>query len=82
MIVKCPTCNENVEWNAKAEHRPFCSKRCQLIDLGDWADENHAIVANEHKQDMLPDNINAEDIDIEDIEEMLAKENGNDSFFN
>ena len=23
--------------------RPFCSKRCQLIDLGEWAAEEKAI---------------------------------------
>ena len=23
--------------------RPFCSERCKLIDLGDWAAERHVI---------------------------------------
>ena len=23
--------------------RPFCSKRCKLIDLGEWASEGHKI---------------------------------------
>ena len=26
--------------------RPFCSKRCQLIDLGEWADEEKRIPSN------------------------------------
>lgn len=46
-IVKCPTCQKNVEWSEKSFFRPFCSKRCQLIDLGDWAAEEHRIADKE-----------------------------------
>jgi hypothetical protein len=31
------------EWSDKNEFRPFCSKRCRLIDLGAWASESHRI---------------------------------------
>ncbi|MGI5308334.1 DNA gyrase inhibitor YacG [Rheinheimera sp. WS51] len=41
--VKCPTCKTEVIWSAESEFRPFCCKRCKLIDLGDWAAENHRI---------------------------------------
>lgn len=41
--VNCPQCQTQVIWSTDNEFRPFCSKRCQLIDLGDWADENHKI---------------------------------------
>ncbi|GAA5139200.1 DNA gyrase inhibitor YacG [Thalassotalea piscium] len=41
--VSCPTCNNQVLWLPESEFRPFCSKRCQLIDLGEWADEGHKI---------------------------------------
>lgn len=41
--VPCPTCDKQVQWLPENEFRPFCCKRCQLIDLGDWADENHKI---------------------------------------
>jgi len=41
--VPCPNCNKEVVWQAESIYRPFCCKRCQLIDLGDWADENHKI---------------------------------------
>ena len=44
-IVKCPTCQKEVEWSEKSKFRPFCSDRCRLIDLGDWASEKHAIPA-------------------------------------
>jgi len=41
--VNCPNCQKEVVWQAKNTYRPFCSKRCQLIDLGEWAEENHKI---------------------------------------
>ncbi|KDM92730.1 DNA gyrase inhibitor YacG [Photobacterium galatheae] len=42
-IVKCPTCQTDVVWGEESPYRPFCSKRCQLIDLGEWAAEEKAI---------------------------------------
>jgi len=44
--VPCPQCKKSVIWQASSEFRPFCSKRCQLIDLGEWAEENHKISQN------------------------------------
>lgn len=41
--VKCPTCSTDVLWDESSVFRPFCSKRCRLIDLGAWADESHRI---------------------------------------
>ena len=41
--VSCPTCKKPVEWGEQSPFRPFCSKRCQLIDLGEWADEEKRI---------------------------------------
>ncbi|PVZ88864.1 DNA gyrase inhibitor YacG [Serratia sp. S1B] len=42
-IVKCPTCGKAIVWGEISPYRPFCSKRCQLIDLGEWADEEKRI---------------------------------------
>ena len=42
-VVKCPTCKTDVVWGEQSPYRPFCCKRCQLIDLGEWADEEKAI---------------------------------------
>jgi endogenous inhibitor of DNA gyrase (YacG/DUF329 family) len=39
----CPTCNEEDTWQTTNDFRPFCSHRCKLIDLGEWADGQHAI---------------------------------------
>jgi endogenous inhibitor of DNA gyrase (YacG/DUF329 family) len=41
--VKCPTCSKLVEWSEKSTFRPFCSKQCQMIDFGTWADEENTI---------------------------------------
>ncbi len=43
MIVKCPTCGKSVEWSDKFPYRPFCSERCKLIDLGEWASDSYVI---------------------------------------
>lgn len=42
-VVQCPTCGEQVVWDATSPHRPFCSVRCKNIDLGAWASERYAI---------------------------------------
>lgn len=44
-VVKCPTCQKQVVWLKSSAFRPFCSDRCRLIDLGEWASEKHAIPA-------------------------------------
>ena len=41
--VHCPTCDKLVVWDKKNPYRPFCSERCKLIDLGEWASETHRI---------------------------------------
>ena len=30
-------------WVAENAYRPFCSERCKLIDLGDWAMERFRV---------------------------------------
>ncbi|MDR9405629.1 MAG: DNA gyrase inhibitor YacG [Spiribacter sp.] len=42
-VVSCPQCGESVPWSEASPFRPFCSKRCRLIDLGEWIDERNAI---------------------------------------
>ena len=44
--VKCPTCHRQTEWENNP-HRPFCSDRCQLIDLGGWTEERYRIPGGE-----------------------------------
>ncbi|UAA38078.1 DNA gyrase inhibitor YacG [Paraneptunicella aestuarii] len=72
MKVNCPQCQKQIEWDSNNPHRPFCSKRCQLIDLGEWAAETHAIPVKDPQNDIF--------IDPENIEEMLSQMP--DGFFN
>lgn len=47
--VSCPQCGKPVPWQDEQVWKPFCSERCKLIDLGDWASESHRIAgAPEH----------------------------------
>ena len=51
--VPCPTCDKKVIWAPTSEFRPFCSKRCQLIDFGEWAEEGHKISQPVHADTQL-----------------------------
>ncbi|WFF37855.1 DNA gyrase inhibitor YacG [Moraxella nasibovis] len=42
----CPTCKKPSAWH-DSPTKPFCSKRCQLIDLGEWASENYKIASDQ-----------------------------------
>lgn len=52
--VACPTCKQLAEFSPDNPYRPFCSKRCKLIDLGSWATEQYSIPVDA-KSDQLPD---------------------------
>ncbi|MBV8730787.1 MAG: DNA gyrase inhibitor YacG [Acidobacteriia bacterium] len=41
MTVKCPICKKDVA--AGASDFPFCSERCRIIDLGNWAAEKYKV---------------------------------------
>jgi hypothetical protein len=41
--VKCPQCGKQTEYSKENPWRPFCSERCRLIDLGQWADEKYRV---------------------------------------
>lgn len=41
--VSCPTCGDRHEYDMASPHRPFCSERCKLIDLGAWSHESYRI---------------------------------------
>ncbi len=43
LIVKCPNCGCSVPWIPEQASKPFCSERCKLIDLGEWAMEEKRI---------------------------------------
>jgi len=41
--ITCPICGKNNTWHLENKFRPFCSHRCKLIDLGEWAKETRTI---------------------------------------
>ncbi len=47
----CPQCGKTVLWVRDSIYRPFCSKRCQMIDFGDWAMGKNSIPAEEPPDD-------------------------------
>ncbi len=50
-IVKCPRCHKSVKFSPDNPYRPFCSERCKLIDLGQWAEEKYSIPVLESETD-------------------------------
>lgn len=39
VVKTCPICRKRVHPGSK--YYPFCSERCQIIDLGNWASEKY-----------------------------------------
>jgi uncharacterized protein len=60
--IKCPTCGEKDTWRPENEFRPFCSSRCKLIDLGEWANESRKIPGDP----VDPTSLSDEDLDAND----------------
>ena len=55
--VDCPTCNQSQIWSTDNPSRPFCSERCKLIDLGEWANDSRSIAGNELEMDAFSDDL-------------------------
>jgi len=57
--MKCPICKKEV---TPSDFFPFCSERCKIIDLGNWASEKYVIStpvqpeeSDQPEQDRSPD---------------------------
>jgi len=50
--MKCPTCGKSIEWKDNP-FRPFCSGRCQLIDLGHWVDGDYSVPGESLPEEQL-----------------------------
>jgi len=44
---RCPICGRPAE----ARHRPFCSTRCALLDLGRWLEGDYRLPTDESVKD-------------------------------
>ncbi len=67
LTVKCPQCNTPFTYY-ESEFRPFCSDRCQKIDLGHWFKESYTVPAKEATLDA------EKEIDVENNEESNESE--------
>ncbi|MFN0315534.1 MAG: DNA gyrase inhibitor YacG [Burkholderiales bacterium] len=45
--VACPNCGRPALFGPANAYRPFCSERCRLIDLGQWATESYRVPADQ-----------------------------------
>ncbi|MFM2162168.1 MAG: hypothetical protein RLZZ383_1680 [Pseudomonadota bacterium] len=43
MLARCPHCHGPADVGPANRARPFCSERCQQLDLVAWLDEEHVI---------------------------------------
>lgn len=59
-IHKCPICGTMTD---SAQYRPFCSKRCADIDLGNWLNGKYSVPAQEIDEN-----------DIKELEDSLYEE--------
>ncbi len=62
--MKCPLCRNETYWrDANGQEnpwRPFCSERCQMIDLGKWASEEYCLSQAGHDDLIDLDSIDRE----------------------
>ncbi|MGE5085281.1 MAG: DNA gyrase inhibitor YacG [Bacillota bacterium] len=66
-MVKCPQCGHLALYSEENPFRPFCSERCKLIDLGEWASGGYSIpVRQESSSDSLS------------IDDLYDEEDGNE----
>lgn len=64
-VFVCPICEKNVKVQntADAPFRPFCSRRCKLVDLGRWLDGTYTIPGEPIKDPDQPDSAEHPDAD-------------------
>ncbi len=74
--INCPTCQTKFTLDSKSTFKPFCSERCKLTDLGEWASETRVIKGQTQKQAIMGQ---VDEFDIEEELQRLSK-NG-DGFF-
>ena len=53
-VVPCPRCGAAAAFSPSNRWRPFCSERCKLIDLGEWATEKYRVPTQDGGLDEEP----------------------------
>jgi uncharacterized protein len=54
---KCPGCNAVTHIGGSNHLAPFCSKRCQDLDFGAWANEKYKLPEQKLSDNPLAENI-------------------------
>jgi uncharacterized protein len=54
MKANCPICRKATDSEDLADF-PFCSERCRLLDLGNWASEKYVISSPAFDESMFED---------------------------
>lgn len=49
-VVRCPICDRSVPF--EDPNMPFCSDRCRLVDLGNWATEKYVVSSGDQPSDL------------------------------
>jgi uncharacterized protein len=52
--VPCPRCGVLSPFVPQNKWRPFCSERCRMIDLGQWASESYRVSGDETPPEAEP----------------------------
>ena len=61
--VRCPICDREVAFTDP--NMPFCSDRCRLLDLGNWASEKYGIPSGRRDElDELERELNDDELDL------------------
>lgn len=53
--ISCPICGKEKTWHTDNPFKPFCSERCKLIDLGEWASDERRIPGKKIDHDDFPE---------------------------
>jgi endogenous inhibitor of DNA gyrase (YacG/DUF329 family) len=54
-MTNCPRCEKISDLSDKNKNKPFCSKKCKLIDFGLWANEDNFISRPIQSEDFYED---------------------------
>jgi uncharacterized protein len=55
--MRCPICKGPADITPANRFRPFCSERCQMVDLGKWAGGDYRVAGGAVEDREHPDDL-------------------------
>jgi endogenous inhibitor of DNA gyrase (YacG/DUF329 family) len=55
--MSCPICKKPADMSKRNRFRPFCSERCQMIDLGTWVSGDYEVEPTKLDDSEHPDDL-------------------------